>query len=135
MFRFWAKKRSQVQTYHPVVEGLEGRRLMSATLLDTGAAAELGTSSHGTGAGAGKVSMQDFHFVMRSLTGQGTGKVSMQDFHFVMRSLREAGIDGTDGTDDVTISSGAAGTGGGGAGKVSMQDFHFVMRNNSTSPK
>ena len=23
-----------------------------------------GTSSHGTGAGAGKVSMQDFHFVM-----------------------------------------------------------------------
>jgi type VI secretion system secreted protein Hcp len=28
-------------------------------------ATQLGTSSHGTGAGAGKVSMQDFHFVMR----------------------------------------------------------------------
>jgi type VI secretion system secreted protein Hcp len=29
-------------------------------------AAQLGTSSHGTGAGAGKVSMNDFHFVMRN---------------------------------------------------------------------
>jgi type VI secretion system secreted protein Hcp len=29
-------------------------------------ATQLGTSSHGTGAGAGKVSMQDFHFVMRN---------------------------------------------------------------------
>ena len=29
-------------------------------------AAQQGTSSHGTGAGAGKVSMQDFHFVMRN---------------------------------------------------------------------
>ena len=28
-------------------------------------ATQLGTTSHGTGAGAGKVSMQDFHFVMR----------------------------------------------------------------------
>ena len=29
-------------------------------------ASQLGTSSHGTGAGAGKVSMNDFHFVMRN---------------------------------------------------------------------
>ena len=29
-------------------------------------ATQLGTSSHGTGAGAGKVSMNDFHFVMRN---------------------------------------------------------------------
>jgi len=29
-------------------------------------AAQLGASSHGTGAGAGKVSMNDFHFVMRT---------------------------------------------------------------------
>jgi type VI secretion system secreted protein Hcp len=28
-------------------------------------ATQQGASSHGTGAGAGKVSMQDFHFVMR----------------------------------------------------------------------
>jgi hypothetical protein len=47
-------------------------------------ATQLGTSSHGTGAGAGKVSMQDFHFVSRSgdtvsLAGAGAGKVSMND--------------------------------------------------------
>src|SRR5436190_10668083 len=29
-------------------------------------ATQLGTSSHGTGAGGGKVSMNDFHFVMRN---------------------------------------------------------------------
>ncbi|WP_406694163.1 type VI secretion system tube protein Hcp [Singulisphaera sp. Ch08] len=29
-------------------------------------ASQLGASSHGTGAGAGKVSMNDFHFVMRN---------------------------------------------------------------------
>ena len=31
-------------------------------------ATQLGASSHGTGAGAGKVSMNDFHFVMRNNT-------------------------------------------------------------------
>jgi type VI secretion system secreted protein Hcp len=35
-------------------------------------AAQLGTSSHGTGAGAGKVSMQDFHFVMRNNSASPT---------------------------------------------------------------
>jgi hypothetical protein len=36
------------------------------------------------GLGAGKVSMQDFHFAASSATGgAGAGKVSMQDFHFV----------------------------------------------------
>src|SRR5215213_9146405 len=96
MFRWIrAMKRStQVQACRPVLEGLEGRRLMSATLLDTDAGAALEAASHGTGAGAGKVSMQDFHFVMRNNsasptlfgTGAGAGKVSMQDFHFVMRN-------------------------------------------------
>ena len=91
-----SKQSTQVQPHRPVVEGLEGRRLMSATLVDSGAGADLGTASHGTGAGAGKVSMQDFHFVMRNnsaspklflaSSGGGTGKVSMQDFHFVMRN-------------------------------------------------
>ena len=68
MFRLFSssKRSTQVQPYCPVVEGLEGRRLMSATLLDTNAGAALEAASHGTGAGAGKVSMQDFHFVMRN---------------------------------------------------------------------
>jgi type VI secretion system secreted protein Hcp len=35
-------------------------------------ASQLGTSSHGTGAGAGKVSMQDFHFVMRANSASPT---------------------------------------------------------------
>jgi type VI secretion system secreted protein Hcp len=35
-------------------------------------ATQLGTSSHGTGAGAGKVSMQDFHFVMRNNSASPT---------------------------------------------------------------
>ncbi len=67
MFRWFSssKPSTQVQPYRPAVEGLEGRRLMSATLLDTNADAALQAASHGTGAGAGKVSMQDFHFVMK----------------------------------------------------------------------
>jgi type VI secretion system secreted protein Hcp len=35
-------------------------------------ATQLGASSHGTGAGAGKVSMNDFHFVMRNNTSSPT---------------------------------------------------------------
>jgi type VI secretion system secreted protein Hcp len=35
-------------------------------------ASQLGTSSHGTGAGGGKVSMQDFHFVMRNNSASPT---------------------------------------------------------------
>ena len=35
-------------------------------------ATQLGTSSHGTGAGAGKVSMNDFHFVMRTNSASPT---------------------------------------------------------------
>ena len=35
-------------------------------------ATQLGTSSHGTGAGAGKVSMNDFHFVMRNNSSSPT---------------------------------------------------------------
>ena len=35
-------------------------------------ATQLGTSSHGTGGGAGKVSMQDFHFVMRNNSASPT---------------------------------------------------------------
>jgi type VI secretion system secreted protein Hcp len=35
-------------------------------------ASQLGTSSHGTGAGAGKVSMNDFHFVMRNNSSSPT---------------------------------------------------------------
>jgi hypothetical protein len=85
---------------------------MSATLLDTGAGAALEAASHGTGAGGGKASMQDFHFVMRATAGQGAGKVSMNDL----------------------LASATAGQGGGGAGKVSMQDFHFVIKHNSASP-
>jgi type VI protein secretion system component Hcp len=124
MFRWFSnsKPSTQVQPYRPVVEGLEGRRLMSATLLDTNADAALEAASHGTGAGAGKVSMQDFHFVTRNNSasptlfatggGQGAGKVSMQDVRFL---------------------TGATGSGAG-AGKVSMQDFHFVMKHNSSSP-
>ncbi len=48
-------------------------------------------SSHGTGMGAGKVSMQDFHFVMRTADGKvaqskvGAGKVSLQDLHLTLR--------------------------------------------------
>src|SRR5215208_2780351 len=135
MFRwFWATKRStQVQACRPVLEGLEGRRLMSATLLDTDAGAALEAASHGTGAGGGKVSMQDFHFVMRNNSasptlfgtgGAGAGKVSMQDFHFVMRnnSASPTLLDTAPGTATEAAAHGS----GGGAGKVSMQDFHFV---------
>ena len=123
MFRwFSAQKRStQVQPSRPVIEGLEGRRLMSATLLDADAGGAVeAASSAGGGHGAGKVSMQDFHFLTRS---GGTGKVSMQDFHFVMRTIAKGDLE--------TASHGT----GAGAGKVSMQDFHFVMKNNSTSPR
>ena len=35
-------------------------------------ATQLGTSSHGGGAGAGKVSMNDFHFVMRNNSASPT---------------------------------------------------------------
>src|SRR4030095_5703686 len=35
-------------------------------------ATQLGASSHGTGAGAGKVSMQDFNFVMRNNSASPT---------------------------------------------------------------
>ncbi len=35
-------------------------------------ATQLGASSHGTGAGAGKVSMNDFHFVMRNNSASPT---------------------------------------------------------------
>jgi type VI secretion system secreted protein Hcp len=35
-------------------------------------ATQLGASSHGTGAGAGKVSMNDFHFVMRNNSSSPT---------------------------------------------------------------
>jgi type VI secretion system secreted protein Hcp len=35
-------------------------------------ASQLGTSSHGTGAGGGKVSMNDFHFVMRNNSASPT---------------------------------------------------------------
>src|SRR5215211_147971 len=35
-------------------------------------ATQLGTSSHGTGAGGGKVSMNDFHFVMRNNSASPT---------------------------------------------------------------
>jgi type VI secretion system secreted protein Hcp len=35
-------------------------------------ATQLGTSSHGTGAGGGKVSMNDFHFVMRNNSSSPT---------------------------------------------------------------
>src|SRR3977135_2325668 len=35
-------------------------------------ATQLGTSSHGTGAGGGKVSMNDFHFVMRDNSASPT---------------------------------------------------------------
>jgi hypothetical protein len=95
MFRWFSAVKGATkvsQASRPVVvEGLEGRRLMSATLTgyDAGAAAAA-ASVGGGGGGAGKVSMQDFHFVMRSIAtsigaGAGAGKVSMQDFHFVMR--------------------------------------------------
>ena len=35
-------------------------------------ATQLGTSSHGTGAGGGKISMNDFHFVMRHCSSSPT---------------------------------------------------------------
>ncbi len=88
MFRWaWGMKGStQMQPCRPVVEGLEGRRLMSATLLDADPGVEAATHAGGGGGGAGKVSMQDFHFVAKTTAGNGAGKVSMQDFHFVMRN-------------------------------------------------
>jgi hypothetical protein len=117
MFRwFWAVKRSsQVESCRPGVEGLEGRRLMSATLLDTGSGVGLDAAAHGSGGGAGKVSMQDFHFVMRSLAGQGAGKVSMNDF--VLTTLAGQGA-GKVSMNDLLASASS----GGGAGKVSMND-------------
>ena len=132
-------ERAQVDQSRPVIEGLEGRRLMSATLLDAGGLEA--ASAAGGGGGAGKVSMQDFHFVMKTLASQG--KVSMQDFHFVMRAIASGDVETAShgsggGAGKVSMqdfqSIGSA-TGGAGAGKVSMQDFHFVMKNNSASPR
>ena len=68
MFRWFSatKRLTQVQPCRPAVEGLEGRRLMSATLLDTDSGAGLDAAAQGGGGGAGKVSMPDFHFVMKN---------------------------------------------------------------------
>ena len=111
MFGFWAKKRgAQVQPYRPVVENLEGRSLMSAAPADANWVGDLALS-YTAGAGAGKVSMQDFHFVMRSAVTHGAT------------------------TDDAAAAATSSHGTGAGAGKVSMQDFHFVMKNNSSSPK
>ena len=70
-----------------VIEALEGRQLFSVSPVnDVGALA-------GSGGGQGKVSMNDFHFVMKAnqgsptlawdgslaLTGAGAGKISMND--------------------------------------------------------
>jgi type VI protein secretion system component Hcp len=43
-------------------------------------------SGYQAGGTTGKVSQQDFHFVMRNNSASPTlGKVSQQDFHFVMK--------------------------------------------------
>ena len=56
------------------------------------AAGKTKNAAYGGGGGAGKVQMQDFHFVMRSSTGQssqggmGAGKVSVRDFNVMLQS-------------------------------------------------
>lgn len=88
-------------------------------------ATQLGASSHGTGAGAGKVSMNDFHFVMRNNSASPTLFLFCANGKHLKEAkltCRKAG--GTQNNflvvtmNDVLISSYQ--TGGSGAGEVPM---------------
>jgi type VI secretion system secreted protein Hcp len=91
-------------------------------------ATKLGASSHGTGAGAGKVSMNDFHFVMRNNSASPTlflfcanGK-HLKDTKLTCRKAggkQENFLQVT--MSDVLISSYQ--TGGSGAGEVPMDQI------------
>jgi len=91
-------------------------------------ATQLGASSHGTGAGAGKVSMQDFHFVMRNNSSSPTLFLFCANGKHLAKAIltcRKAGgkqekfLEVT--MSDVLISSYQ--TGGSGAGEVPMDQI------------
>ncbi|MBC7900176.1 MAG: type VI secretion system tube protein Hcp [Saprospiraceae bacterium] len=91
-------------------------------------ATQLGTSSHGTGGGAGKVSMNDFHFVMRNNAASPTLFLfcaSGKHLKEAKMSARKAGGKQEDfllvTMSDVLISSYQ--TGGSGAGEVPMDQI------------
>lgn len=79
------RKHGQSRRFAPSIENLENR-WVPATLQVNGLLAHGAEASI---AEAGKVSMQDFHFVMKQNKASDAiaeaGKVSMQDFHFVMK--------------------------------------------------
>src|SRR5687768_15676917 len=96
-----------------MVETLEGRRLCSAsTALD---ASEFEAAAAG-GGGAGKVQMQDFHFVSRVSKASPQLQIKLEDILVSNYSLTRAG-GGTDGEAQPASSPAAA-------GKVSMQDIN-----------
>ena len=99
-----------------MIESLEGRQLFSAApagSVDTDLAA----------VSAGKVAMQDFHFVMRSTKASPEARVVFTDV--LVSSRGAAGADA--GADAATTEASA--------GKVAMQDFSFTMKVNKASPK
>ena len=90
-----------------IMEILESRQFLSAApAVDADAA---------LAAGAGKVSMQDFHFVHRANKGSTELSAARVKFTDVLISSRGA-------SEPVE-------------GKVSAQDFHFVAKLNKGSPK
>ena len=90
-----------------IIENLESRQFLSAApSVDADAA---------LAAGAGKVSMQDFHFVAKANKGSPeltTTRIKLADLLISSRGGNELA-----------------------SGKVSMQDFHFVMKVNKPSPQ
>ena len=116
-----------------VVETLEGRQFLSAApaaAVDAGAAQAAGT---------GKVSMQDFHFVMKVNKASPTLFAAEGDaagISFVARPTKHTPTLKIR-FSDILVSSRASADSAdsASAGKVSVQDFNFVMKVNKASPK
>jgi type VI protein secretion system component Hcp len=113
-----------------VVETLEGRQFLSAA---PAAAVDAGAQAAGTG----KVSMQDFHFVMRANKASPKLFAAEGDaagISIVARPTKHTPTLNKIRFSDILVTSrdwadAAA------AGKVSVQDFNFVMKVNKASPK
>jgi hypothetical protein len=113
-----------------VLERLEGRQLFSAAAPGLSAGDALSADAGGAPeqavhvelTSAGKVSMQDFHFVSRVNKSSPTLRIKLTD---VLVSGYGVSADGADASST---------TAGFGAGKVSMQDFSFTAKVSKSTP-